>query len=166
MIGTIHLLNKNHLEAKDYLLKAQNIFEQRGQLKLLKEVKTKLKLLTPGKLNSMMSEGGLKAAQALGVNSTGAMSGLQGVMDSDEDPMVEAVQMDQAPRRGKVGKKGKKKNSSVTGNSSNQAMMQRKVFNNFMDKWRENGISFRRTIQTDTHFTTMASTIKINSSLK
>lgn len=62
VIGTIHLLNKNHLEAKDYLLKAQSIFEQRGQLKLLKEVKTKLKLLTPGKLNQMMSEGGLKAA--------------------------------------------------------------------------------------------------------
>lgn len=51
VIGTIHLLNKNHLEAKEYLMKAQNIFEQKGQLKLLKEVKGKLKLLTPGKLN-------------------------------------------------------------------------------------------------------------------
>ena len=46
-------------------MKAQNIFEQKGQLKLLKEVKGKLKLLTPGKLNQMMSEGGLKAAQVL-----------------------------------------------------------------------------------------------------
>jgi len=27
VIGTIHLLNKNHNEARDYLLKAQSIFE-------------------------------------------------------------------------------------------------------------------------------------------
>ena len=39
VIGTIHLLNKNYNEAKDYLLKAQLIFEQKGLLKLLKEVK-------------------------------------------------------------------------------------------------------------------------------
>ena len=57
------------------MLKAQNIFEQKGQLKLLKEVKTKLKLLTPGKLNQMMNEaGGLNAAKILGVNSTSGMS--------------------------------------------------------------------------------------------
>ena len=71
----------------------------------------------------MMSEGGLNAAKVLGVNSTGGMSGLQAVMDSDEDAMGEAIQIDQAPRRGKVGKKGKKKNSSVTGSSSNQVMV-------------------------------------------
>lgn len=39
VIGTIHLLNKSHNEARDYLLKAQAIFEQKGLLKLLKEVK-------------------------------------------------------------------------------------------------------------------------------
>jgi hypothetical protein len=76
----------------------------------LKEVKGKLKLLTPGKLNQMMSDG-MSAAQVMGGN----MAGLQAVMDSDEDGMGEAIQMEQAPRRGKVGKKGKKKNVSVTG---------------------------------------------------
>jgi len=39
VIGTIHLLNKNNVDARDYLIKAQNIFEAKGQLKLLKEVK-------------------------------------------------------------------------------------------------------------------------------
>ena len=67
VIGTIHLLNKHYQEARDYLLKAQAIFEQKGQLKLFKEVKQKLKLLTPGKLNQMMNEGGMNAAQMLGV---------------------------------------------------------------------------------------------------
>jgi hypothetical protein len=33
------------MEARDYLMKAQIIFEQKGLLKLLKEVKQKLKLL-------------------------------------------------------------------------------------------------------------------------
>lgn len=51
VIGTIHLLNKNHIDAKEYLVKAQNIFEQKGLLKLLKEVKQKLKLLNPNKFN-------------------------------------------------------------------------------------------------------------------
>ena len=39
VIGTIHLLNKSQIEAKEYLVKAQHIFEQRGMIKLLKEVK-------------------------------------------------------------------------------------------------------------------------------
>lgn len=71
----------------------------------------------------MMSEGGLKAAHVLGVNSTGGMSGLQAVMDSDEDAMGEVIQMDQAPRRGKVVKKAKKKNTSVTGSVNSNMMV-------------------------------------------
>ena len=51
VIGTIHLLNKNHAESREYLLKAQSIFEQKGLLKLLKEVKQKLKLLSPNRIN-------------------------------------------------------------------------------------------------------------------
>mmetsp|Transcript_27845 Transcript_27845/g.42112 ORF Transcript_27845/g.42112 Transcript_27845/m.42112 type:complete len:180 (-) Transcript_27845:170-709(-) len=53
VIGTIHLLNKkNQSEAREYLQKAQFIFEQKGLLKLLKEVKNKLKLIGPnGKFN-------------------------------------------------------------------------------------------------------------------
>lgn len=76
VIGTIHLLNKNHSEAREYLLKAQSIFEQKGLLKLLKEVKQKLKLMNPNKLNQLMNEG-MNAAHMLGVG------GLAG--DSDND---------------------------------------------------------------------------------
>jgi hypothetical protein len=47
VIGTIHLLNRNSMEAREYLTKAQQIFEQRGMTKLLKEVKQKLKLISP-----------------------------------------------------------------------------------------------------------------------
>lgn len=57
VIGTIHLLNKNHLDAREYLLKAQNIFEQKGLLKLLKEVKQKIKITNPNVLNQMINEG-------------------------------------------------------------------------------------------------------------
>lgn len=74
-----------------------------------------------------------QAGTILGVNSAGGMAaGLQAVMDSDEDVMGEAIQMDQAPRRGKVAKKGKKKNLSVTGSNQGNQMVQRKIFNNFM----------------------------------
>jgi len=57
------LLSKNNLEARDYLQKAQVIFEQKGLLKLLKEVKQKLKLLNPdsSKLNQMMNDGSFNA---------------------------------------------------------------------------------------------------------
>ena len=40
-------------EAKEYLLKAQSIFEQRGLPKMLKEVKEKIKLI-----NRQMKSGG------------------------------------------------------------------------------------------------------------
>jgi hypothetical protein len=43
------------------LLKAQNIFEQKGLLKLSKEVKQKLKILNPNKIGQLM-DGGLSAA--------------------------------------------------------------------------------------------------------
>jgi len=79
VIGTIHLLNKNYQEARDYLIKAQHIFEQKGLLKLLKEVKQKLKLLNPNKLNQMMSDGGMNAHAILGM----------GGIDSEEDDSPE-----------------------------------------------------------------------------
>ena len=51
VIGTIHLLSKVMPEAREYLQRAQAIFELKGQMKLLKEVKSKLKLLQPGRYN-------------------------------------------------------------------------------------------------------------------
>lgn len=81
-------------------------------------------------MNQMMNDGGMNAAQMLGVNTGGGMTGLQAVIDSDEDGMGEAIQLDQGPRRGKMAKKGKKKNTSVSGSVNSQ--VQRKAFNNFM----------------------------------
>jgi hypothetical protein len=45
VIGTLFIINNNPPEARDYLLKAHAIFESKGLLKLLKEVKNKLKML-------------------------------------------------------------------------------------------------------------------------
>lgn len=39
VIGTIHFLSKSHTDAREYLGRAQAIFELKGQFKLLKEVK-------------------------------------------------------------------------------------------------------------------------------
>jgi len=110
VIGTIHLLNKNQSEARDYLLKAQAIFEQKGLLKLLKEVKQKLKLIGPnGKFNQMMSDGQINAAQMLGVGTNAA-----GIADSDDDGLGDVASPEQVvARKGSKGpaKKGKKKYS-------------------------------------------------------
>ncbi|CDW79587.1 tpr domain containing protein [Stylonychia lemnae] len=45
VIGTLYLINSNPSEARDYLMRAHSIFESKGLLKLLKEVKNKLKML-------------------------------------------------------------------------------------------------------------------------
>lgn len=104
VIGTIHLLNKNHSEAREYLLKAQSIFEQKGLLKLLKEVKQKLKLMNPNKLNQLMNEG-MNAAQMLNVGNN---------IDSDND--FDACTPEQIMGKRKlVGKKTKKKTSVQNG---------------------------------------------------
>ena len=107
VIGTIHLLNKNHAESREYLLKAQSIFEQKGLLKLLKEVKQKLKLLSPNRINQL--DHGINAAHLLGGDS-----------DNEEDVA--------SPES--IVRKGKKKKSKKT---SSTAGAQRK-FNNFMNE--------------------------------
>jgi hypothetical protein len=45
VIGTLYIINNNPPEARDYLMRAHTIFEQKGLIKLLKEVKSKLKML-------------------------------------------------------------------------------------------------------------------------
>ena len=82
-------------------------------------------------MNQMMADGSLNAAQVLGVNTAGGVTGLQAVMDSDEDGMGEAIQVNE-PKRGKVVKKGKKKNASVTGSVNSQMMGRKVVTNNYM----------------------------------
>ena len=46
MIGTLYIINNSPAEAKEYLMKAHFIFEQKGLTKMLKEVKNKLKMLS------------------------------------------------------------------------------------------------------------------------
>ncbi len=55
VIGTLYILDNppKPREAKEYLLRAQSIFEQRGLQKMLKEVKEKVKLI-----NRQMKSGG------------------------------------------------------------------------------------------------------------
>lgn len=130
VIGTIHLLNKNHTEARDYLLKAQAIFEQKGLLKLLKEVKQKLKLLNPAKFNQMLNEhggSGLNAAQMLGVAGVGA-GGMAGMESDGDDGLGDVASPEQMAVRkgGKLAAKKKKKSAGPGG-------QQRKVINNYMD---------------------------------
>jgi hypothetical protein len=45
VIGTLHIILNNPNEAKNYLTLAAQIFEQRGMLKMLKEVRQKIKML-------------------------------------------------------------------------------------------------------------------------
>jgi hypothetical protein len=45
VIGTLFIINNNPVDARDYLMRAHSIFEVKGLLKLLKEVKAKLKML-------------------------------------------------------------------------------------------------------------------------
>jgi hypothetical protein len=45
VIGTLYIINNNPVEAREYLSKAYTIFEGKGMVKLLKEVKNKMKML-------------------------------------------------------------------------------------------------------------------------
>ena len=66
-------------------------------------------------MNQMMHDGGLNAAQVLGVGSGSGMPGVQAVIDSDEDGVGEAVSMEQAAGRRGKSKKAKKKVGNVSG---------------------------------------------------
>ena len=72
VIGTLHMIDNppKPQEAKEYLLRAQSIFEQRGLPKMLKEVKEKIKLINKqlkgghaGPI-SIMGQGGVQAEAA------------------------------------------------------------------------------------------------------
>jgi len=45
VIGTLYIIQNSPVEARDYLQRALAIFELKGNLKVQKEVKAKLKLL-------------------------------------------------------------------------------------------------------------------------
>lgn len=61
VIGTLFIINSNPQEAREYLMRAHGIFESKGLLKLLKEVKSKLKMLN----SSVKLAAEMAAAQAL-----------------------------------------------------------------------------------------------------
>lgn len=49
IIGTLHIITENQEEAKQYLMQAYKIFEGKGMEKLMKEVASKLKLVSSSK---------------------------------------------------------------------------------------------------------------------
>ena len=67
VIGTLYMIDNppKPQEAKEYLLRAQSIFEQRGLPKMLKEVKEKIKLinrqLKSGAGGPILGQGGASA---------------------------------------------------------------------------------------------------------
>ncbi len=72
VIGTLYIIASNPVEAREYLMRAHGIFEAKGLLKLLKEVKSKLKMLNSSvKLAAEM-------AAAEGIESGGDESGKEG----------------------------------------------------------------------------------------
>jgi hypothetical protein len=54
VIGTLYIIQNAHTEAKQYLVQAAQIFEQRGMVKMLKEVKHKLKMLQSSNRAALM----------------------------------------------------------------------------------------------------------------
>ena len=72
VIGTLYIINSSPQEAREYLLRALGIFEAKGLVKLLKEVKSKLKML-----NSSVKMAAEMAAQEA-VEGSGDDSGREG----------------------------------------------------------------------------------------
>ncbi len=56
VIGTLYIIQNNAAEAKNYLSQAASIFEQRGMIKMFKEVKQKLQLLGSNNQGVLMME--------------------------------------------------------------------------------------------------------------
>ena len=111
VIGTLYIINNNPNEARDYLMRAHGIFESKGMLKLLKEVKNKLKMLN----SSVKLAAEMIAADGVGLES-GDDSGKEGSPDRRSAEKNKA-----AKKKGK--KKGKKtvfRNNFVKESDSNQ----------------------------------------------
>lgn len=72
VIGTLYIINNNPDGARQYLMAAHQIFESKGFVKLLKEVKNKLKMLNS---SVKMAQ---EAAEKEGINDSGEDSGAEG----------------------------------------------------------------------------------------
>ena len=75
VIGTLQIIQNNHIEARIYLQKAAAIFEQRGMVKMLKEVKQKLKLLMSQNNTALMQSA---AAEFQNVNAAASDEDIDG----------------------------------------------------------------------------------------
>ena len=78
VIGTLYIINSSPQEAREYLLRALGIFEAKGLIKLLKEVKSKLKML-----NSSVKMAAEMAAQEAVDGGSGDDSGREGSPSGD-----------------------------------------------------------------------------------
>jgi tetratricopeptide (TPR) repeat protein len=93
VIGTLYIINNKPQEAKDYLNRAIKIFEIRGNMKLLKEVRGKMKMLTSS----------IKMAQEQAI-----MEERHNIDDdSDDDGSGKKAAFGKGKKKPKKGKKGK-----------------------------------------------------------
>lgn len=56
VIGTLYIIQNKPAEAKEYLMMAAQVFEQRGMVKMFKEVKAKLKMLASPNRAALIQE--------------------------------------------------------------------------------------------------------------
>lgn len=91
VIGTLYIINSSPQEAREYLLRALGIFEAKGLVKLLKEVKSKLKML-----NSSVKMAAEMAVQEAVDGGSGDDSGREGSPTGDR-------------KQGSAGRSGNKK---------------------------------------------------------
>lgn len=122
VIGTLYIIASNPGEARDYLMRAHGIFEAKGMLKLLKEVKSKLKMLNSSvKLAAEM-------AAAEGIESGGDDSGKEGSPKRDGSAGHQARFGNKAgigaSKKKKVAKKTVFRNNFVKESDSNPQLKQ------------------------------------------
>ena len=109
VIGTLYIINSSPQEAREYLLRALGIFEAKGLIKLLKEVKSKLKML-----NSSVKMAAEMAAQEAVDGGSGDDSGREGSPSGDR-------------KQGSAGRSGNKRKFAMPNGVALAAAKKKKV---------------------------------------
>lgn len=111
VIGTLYIINSSPQEAREYLLRALGIFEAKGLVKLLKEVKSKLKML-----NSSVKMAAEMAAQEAVDGGSGDDSGREGSPSGGGDR-----------KQGSAGRSGNKRKFAMPNGIAAAAAKKKKV---------------------------------------
>lgn len=113
VIGTLYIINSNPQEAREYLMRAHGIFEAKGLVKLLKEVKSKIKMLN----SSVKLAAEMIAAEAL--ESGGDDSGKEGSPDGRKKKKAAGAGIGMSKRKKGASKKTVFRNNFVKESDSN-----------------------------------------------